>query len=167
MLEIRRMRAEDCRAAHLIASESLDTFWTEESLRKEVEENKVARYLVAAQNDEIIGFCGAHIIFEEAHIINMAVKEGFRNRGVGNKLLSGLLQYASNLGAGYITLEVRASNDSAKALYKKLGFEKVSIRKGYYKGENGETEDGELMVLASLPEPEADFIESESLVLEE
>lgn len=161
MLEIRRMTEKDCLSAHVIASESLDTFWTEESLKKEVNENKVARYLVAVIDSQIVGFCGAHIILDEAHIINMAVKEGFRNRGIGRDLLSTLLQYASNLGAAYITLEVRAGNAPAKSLYKRLGFEKVGIRKGYYNGE-----DGEIMVLASLPSPDENFVEPESLVLE-
>lgn len=158
MIKIARMSEADVREAHLIAASSLDTFWTEESIRKEIRENKVARYMVAKSADEVLGFCGAHIILDEAHIINMAVKESARKQGIGSRLMEAVLQYASNLGASYITLEVRQSNRAAVALYQKFGFIKAGIRKGYYHGE-----DGILMVLDHLPPAEESFSEEETV----
>jgi len=74
----------------------------------------------------------------------------------GKQLTQALLQYLSNLGACYATLEVRVSNLRAQNLYKALGFVSVGKRKRYYE-DNGE--DAFLMVCERLPEAEADFTE--------
>ena len=80
------------------------------------------------------------------------------SRGIGKKLTQALLQYLSNLGASYATLEVRVSNERAQNLYKGLGFVSVGKRKRYYEDNN---EDAFLMVCEHMPDVEEDFEETE------
>ena len=88
--------------------------------------------LVAALDGQVIGYAGAWIILDESHITNIAIAEAFRGNGYGRLLTQALLQYLSNLGASYATLEVRKSNLRAQNLYTSLGFQPVGWRKRYY-----------------------------------
>ena len=69
---------------------------------------------------------------DEAHIINIAVREDHRRQGVGELLLISIIDLATELNASIVTLEVRTSNTAAQSLYRKYGFSQVGIRKGYY-----------------------------------
>lgn len=134
--------------------------WSEKDFVFEMTNNPVARYLVAKGEDgELLGFAGAHLIFEEGHITNVVVHPQKRGRGIGRKLMQALMQYAANLGCQYLTLEVRQSNEPAIKLYQSMGFMKVSVRKKYYQ-DNGE--DALLMVCDRLPECDPDFEEAET-----
>lgn len=154
---IRRMRKADVGAVFAIELSTFSVPWPEPSFHHELDENPTARYLVA-ENDfgEVIAYAGAWMIFEEAHITNIAVRADWRGRGVGEELTRALIQYAANLGVQYMTLEVRKSNGTAQAMYRKLGFEKLGVRKQYY---TDNQEDALLMVLQSMPEAEEDFNE--------
>jgi len=90
----------------------------------------------------VIGFAGFWIMAEEAHIINLAVRELHRRQGIGELLLISTIDLATELKASIITLEVRSSNLAAQRLYSKYGFTHVGLRRGYYT-DNGE--DGVLM----------------------
>ena len=80
----------------------------------------------------ITGFVGMWIMVDEAHIINIAVREVCRGKGIGELLLISSLDMAYKLKAQVATLEVRASNTIAQNLYSKYGFSKVGVRRGYY-----------------------------------
>jgi len=80
----------------------------------------------------IMGFVGLWIMVDEAHIINIAVREKHRGQGVGELLLISAIDTANSLKADVVTLEVRASNSVAQNLYTKYGFNKVGVRRGYY-----------------------------------
>ncbi len=137
-----------------------DTFarpWSLADFQFEMAENPVARYFVAEKDGKVLGFAGAHIIMDEGHVTNVAMVRQARGQGVGRLLMSSLMQYAANLGVRYMTLEVRAGNRAAIALYRSLGFIQVSVRKKYYE-DNGE--DALLMVCDRLPEARDDFVES-------
>ena len=153
---IRRMRTEDVDEVAAIERTTFARPWSRESFRQEMERNKAARYMVALRDGRIIGYAGAWIILDESHITNIAVAEAERGKGVGRKLTEALLQYISNLGAAYATLEVRVSNERAQHLYKSLGFVSVGKRKRYYE-DNGE--DAFLMVCEHMPEVDPDFEE--------
>ena len=157
---IRRMSLADAPQVAAVETACFQTPWTLGDFESEMTENPVARYLVAQQGGRIVGFAGAHIILDEGHITNVAVLPGSRSLGIGKILLSALLQYAANLGARYLTLEVRASNAPAIRLYASFGFIKVSVRKKYY-ADSGE--DALLMVCDRLPPAEPDFSEPETL----
>ncbi len=80
----------------------------------------------------VVGFAGLWIMADEAHIINIAVREFYRRQGIGELLLISSINLAAELRARILTLEVRASNTAAQALYSKYGFKQVGLRRGYY-----------------------------------
>ena len=80
----------------------------------------------------IFGFAGFWIMADEAHIINLAVRETHRQQGIGEALLIATMDLAAQLKARLLTLEVRASNTAALNLYGKYGFTQVGLRRGYY-----------------------------------
>ena len=153
---IRRMNREDLDAVTAIEQASFARPWSRDSFRQELERNVAARYLVAETDGKVVGYAGAWVILDESHITKIAVLEAYRGRGIGKQLTRALLQYLSNLGACYATLEVRVGNIRAQNLYKGLGFVSVGKRKKYYE-DNGE--DAFLMVCENMPEAEADFSE--------
>ena len=155
---IRFMRLKDVDAVAAIEEATFARPWSRESFRQEMERNKAARYLVAEKDGRIVGYAGAWIILDESHITNIAVAEPERGQGIGRMLTEALMQYISNLGAAYATLEVRVSNERAQNLYRSLGFVSVGKRKRYYE-DNGE--DAFLMVCEHMPDVEEDFTEPE------
>ncbi|MBQ9264807.1 MAG: ribosomal protein S18-alanine N-acetyltransferase [Clostridia bacterium] len=157
---IRRMTVKDVDGVHAIEAATFPKPWSREDFIKEMTTNACARYLVAEKEGSIIGFAGAWIILDEAHITNIAVSAPFRGNGIGRKLTEGLLQYAANLGVVYMTLEVRRSNLTAQSLYKSLNFEYVGVRKRYYE-DNGE--DAFLFVCQHMPLADPDFEEDETV----
>ena len=161
---IRFMRLKDVDAVAAIEEATFARPWSRESFRQEVTRNAVARYLVAEEDGEILGYAGAWVILDESHITNIAVREDARGRGLGKKLTTELLQILSNLGACYATLEVRVSNVRAQNLYKSLGFISVGKRKRYYEDNN---EDAFLMVCEHLPEADPDYSEEPWIEKEE
>lgn len=80
----------------------------------------------------INGFLGLWVMVDEAHIINIAVREAWRGKGLGELLLISGIEMAIQNKAVVATLEVRTSNTPAQALYTKYGFQKVGLRKAYY-----------------------------------
>ena len=78
---------------------------------------------------------------DEAHITNIAMRESYRRRGVGELLLISIIDLSTELNARFITLEVRVSNTTAQSLYHKYGFNQAGLRRGYY------TDDGEDAIL--------------------
>lgn len=151
---IRRMTLADVDAVSEIEAATFPTPWSRDAFVQEMTRNVAARYLVAEMDDQVVGYAGAWLILDESHITNIAVAESQRGKGVGRQLTSALLQYLSNLGAAYATLEVRVSNERARNLYASLGFVSVGKRKRYYE-DNGE--DALLMVCEHLPEADPDF----------
>jgi len=85
----------------------------------------------------ILGFAGVWFLADEAHLANFAVREECRRRGIGELLLLSIMKLAMEHNAEFVTLEVRASNRGARALYEKCGFVEVGVRSGYYM-DNGE-----------------------------
>jgi ribosomal-protein-alanine N-acetyltransferase len=85
----------------------------------------------------IIGYGVMSIGAGEAHILNVCVRDEFRNLGFGRRLLEHLLERAGVAGVGEAFLEVRPSNLAAIRLYQRLGFEQIGIRRGYYQAPDG------------------------------
>lgn len=157
---IRRMTLEDVPAVAAVEAATFPTPWSEDAFRQELTSNAVARYLVAVVDGKVIGFAGAWVILDESHITNIAILDGYRGKGYGRALTAALMQYLSNLGAAYATLEVRKSNLTAQNLYVSLGFIKLGVRKRYYEDNN---EDALLMVCDHMPEADPDFEEAETV----
>ena len=156
---IRRMTLADVPQVHGIEHSTFATPWSLDSFEKEAV-NPCARYLVADLDGKVIGFAGLWLVLDEGHVTNIAIAEDYRGKGYGRALTQALMQYASNLGITYVTLEVRRSNERAQNLYKSLGFVSVGVRKRYYEDNQ---EDAFLMVNQNLPEAQADFEEAETV----
>ena len=156
---IRRMTMADVDGVAAVEAATFPTPWSRDAFASEMK-NAAARYLVAEMDGQIIGYAGAWIILDESHITNIAVQKEQRGRGIGRALTAGLMQYLSNLGAAYATLEVRKSNEVAQNLYVSLGFIKLGVRKRYYE-DNGE--DALIMVCDHMPEVDQDFEEAETV----
>ena len=156
---IRRMTMADVDGVAAVEAATFPTPWSRDAFASEMK-NVAARYLVAEQDGKIIGYAGAWIIIDESHITNIAVLSDHRGQGIGRRLTQGLMQYLSNLGAAYATLEVRKSNAVAQNLYVSLGFIKLGVRKRYYE-DNGE--DALIMVCYHMPEVDPDFTEEETV----
>ena len=159
-VRIRRMTLSDVDGVHAIEAATFPKPWSRKDFVKEMTQNTCARYLVAVEDEKIIGFAGAWIVLDEAHITNIAVLKEYRGRGIGRKLTQALLQYCANLRVVYATLEVRKSNAVAQTLYQSLGFEYVGVRKRYYE-DNGE--DALLYCCQHMPDAEPDFEEAETV----
>lgn len=112
--------------------------------------NKLATYLVACCEKDVVGYAGLWFIVDEAHLTSIAVREEQRRRGIGDLLLRASIELALERQATMITLEVRASNQAAQALYEKYGFKKVGLRKGYYSDNH---EDAWLMTVEDITDP--------------
>ena len=150
-----------------VGADSLDDLrqWMAERMREAERSGAPPRHahvtrMTPKRAGEILGYAGAWIVLDEAHITNIAVQAAARGRGVGTALTQGLLQYAANLGVVYATLEVRRSNLIAQSLYKQFGFFYAGLRKRYYE-DNGE--DAFIFCCQQLPPAEPDFTEPETV----
>lgn len=115
--------------------------WSTDSLSVELT-NKKAYFIVATQDNNVLGYAGMHYVLDEGYISNVAVFPDFRKKGIGKELLRNILNYAEKNNFAFVTLEVRTSNFNAIKLYKSLGFEQWGTRKNFYKNP---TEDAIIM----------------------
>lgn len=105
--------------------------WDEASVRLELE-NPLSLWLAALEGDRVLGYVGSQTVFEDADILNVCTAPEARRKGVAEALMRELEPLLVQKGAEKITLEVRASNEPAIALYQKLGYQQIGLRKGYY-----------------------------------
>jgi ribosomal-protein-alanine N-acetyltransferase len=116
-----------------LEAEAFTNPWSRDSLIWELENSDVTRVHVLRDDEgTIVAFSVCWIIFDELHINTLAVAPAVRRRGFGTLLLEAVLTEAERAGAGKATLEVRASNAAALALYERLGFRVSARRPGYY-----------------------------------
>lgn len=100
-------------------------------------ESPFRKYFCYEENNEIIGYFCIDIIYEKIELINIFVKNEFRNRRIGSNMLKYLIDFARKSDIYNITLEVNEENLYAIKLYESNGFMKKALRKGYYNGNNG------------------------------
>lgn len=136
-IRIRRMDTADLTAVATIERDSYGEGWPATAFENELQNNRMARYIVLEEREQVIGFAGLWLIVDEAHVVTVAVAPGERRRGLGRMLVHSLVQLALAEGMESATLEVRVSNEAARALYRTYGFYEVGERKRYY-ADNGE-----------------------------
>lgn len=130
------MQASTLKKEHLeqidkIEQASFSSPWSINAYLDEIS-NPLAHYLVVEDSSGVLAYGGFWKILNEGHITNIAVDPQKRNCGIGSFLLTNLLELAKTLEITSLTLEVRASNLAAQALYKKFGFISCGLRPGYY-----------------------------------
>ena len=107
--------------------------WSRNLLAEELD-NALSAFLVALDGDgRVAGYAGLQVILDEGTITNIAVRPDCRRQGVAGKLLQVFLDFARGNRLAFLTLEVRASNYDAIALYGSRGFRSAGRRKNYYR----------------------------------
>lgn len=127
---------EPMNAAHVAQVAELEklcfsTPWSERSVAVELE-NPLSYWLVALCDGQVVGYVGSQTVLDEADMMNLAVMPDARRQGIAGKLLDGLLSHLRQEKVRCLTLEVRASNQAAQALYEAWGFTQVGRRPNYY-----------------------------------
>lgn len=132
-LSVLSMRLSDLDDVVEIERLSFLTPWSRDAFRDELTNNARAEYLVVRNDDgAAVAYGGFWLIFDEAHVTNIAVHPSFRRKGIGRCLMVALMGAALAKGARRMTLEVRVSNRPAQELYRQLGFASAGVRRGYY-----------------------------------
>lgn len=118
-----------------IEQEAYPEPWTIGMFRQDIH-SPAAHFYVALIDNELVGYVGMWRAVDEAHITSVTVRQEYRGLGLGQALVSFILDVARRIGLKYATLEVRESNLRAQRLYYKMGFDNVGLRKGYYHKNN-------------------------------
>ena len=130
-MEIMKMTLSDFEKIKDVLQEKYDDFWNEIVLYAELK-NENSKYIVAKENDDILGFAGIWFSPDDIQITNIVVRKDKRGQGIGYKLLERIIKMCKETEFEFLRLEVNEKNIPAISLYNKFGFETVGIRKKYY-----------------------------------
>ena len=108
-----------------------DDAWSVEQFWQELAQ-PTRRYLVAHDGADVVGYAGLFVLPPDADVQTVAVRPDRQGRGLARRLLQALVEEAEDAGVTHTMLEVRADNEPARALYRRLGFESISVRPRYY-----------------------------------
>ncbi len=125
------MRETHLAAVIQIESESFSSPWSLSLFRK-ILRNDAIRAFVLLREKMVIGYAVFWVAGGHAELSDIAVDREFRGRGLGDLLLTGVIEACKVLGVRSLFLEVRESNSTAQALYRKTGFSEIMKRRAYY-----------------------------------
>ncbi|MBQ8314955.1 MAG: ribosomal protein S18-alanine N-acetyltransferase [Lachnospiraceae bacterium] len=127
----KRMTEEDVAAVAALEAENFSRPWSYDAFLKILsDENYIV--MIAKKEDAFLGYCVLLCTGEEADITNVCTAPKARGKGVATGMLTALMEAGKSRGVTEFFLEVRESNAPARALYTKLGFEEIGLRKNYY-----------------------------------
>ncbi len=106
--------------------------WSANSIASELD-NKLSLWIVALEGDTVLGYVGSQTVMDETDMMNIAVHPDHRRKKLATGLITGLIGALAKRGSRSLTLEVRASNDPAIAMYTLYGFTQIGRRKNYYR----------------------------------
>jgi ribosomal-protein-alanine N-acetyltransferase len=157
-LRIRPMRLEDLNEVMEIEPVAFGVHhWSHQSFVNELN-NTIGNYFAAfdAETKRLCGYSGFWLIDnDEAHITTLAVHPDYRRQHIGERLLVNDIMEAKRVGARWMTLEVRISNDSAQNLYFKYGFKSLGVRRNYYQDND---EDAMVLWTENISTPDFDLM---------
>lgn len=130
-MRLRRAEEKDLSAISEIEKECFSVPWSFESFREILDRTPYVM-LVAEEESEILGYAVLLSVFDEGDLMNIAVTERARRQGIGEALLSRILEAARERGVRKLFLEVREHNTPAIRMYEKNGFVFFGKRKEYY-----------------------------------
>lgn len=106
--------------------------WTQEQLSSQLKDARHECIVALDRAGNVLGYVGMMCVLDEGYISNVAVHPDYRRKGIGDRLINRLTELAVLRDLAFLTLEVRAGNAPAIALYRKHGFVPVGQRKNYY-----------------------------------
>ena len=131
-VELRRLETRDLDLVEAIERESYPTPWSRSMFDAELRKPSALALGAFTESDVLVGYAFVSRYVDAWHVMNVAVADSYRRRGIASALLERLFAVTeSDPQRGY-TLEVRVSNTGAIRLYEQLGFEARGIRRGYY-----------------------------------
>ena len=129
-MTIESMTVDDISQVAEIERQIFSIPWSEKAFRDSMESDNTI-YIVAKENNNVAGYAGMYLSFEEGNITNVAVNPLSRRKGIGEKIVRDILNRAYEKGVRDVFLEVRETNSVAIALYEKIGFKEEGIRKNF------------------------------------
>ncbi len=150
------MTRRHLKAVHAIEARVSLRPWSLDLFRSELAQSEASRaWFVARRRATVVGFAGIMLIVDDGHVTNVSVDPQCRRQGVASHLMLPLCRAAIDRGALNLTLEVRASNMGAHALYRRFGFAPAGVRAGYYPASSdGPAEDALVMWAHDVDGPE-------------
>jgi ribosomal-protein-alanine N-acetyltransferase len=131
-VDLRRLDPHDLELVEAIERESYPTPWSRSMFEAELRKPSSLALGAFTKDDVLVGYAFVSRYVDAWHVMNVAVADGFRRRGIASALLERLFEVTGTDPRRGYTLEVRVSNGGAIRLYEQLGFEARGIRRGYY-----------------------------------
>lgn len=129
---VRKAVRTDDKGIFEVEQDSFSIPWSLQAVQRELESERALYYVLEQEDGTIVGYAGLWQVLDEGQITNIALRKEFRHQGYGELLVRVLMEAAWEAGCTEIFLEVRISNQGAIYLYRKLGYEVLSVRKHYY-----------------------------------
>ena len=142
MIRVTTLNQNNVEGVFLVEQACFSTPWSLASFQNDLT-NENAVYFCIEDDGKVIGYVGMWESYGEGNINNIAVLPAYRRKGYAKLLLEHLISYGKEHQLTFLTLEVRESNEGARALYQKMDFLEVGVRKKYYE----RREDAILMTL--------------------
>ena len=140
---IRKMSVEDLHVVEEMERILFSSPWSYEDFLYELNENAFSHNFVVEDHNEIVGYVGLWIMYDQSQITTIGVHPSYQRKGIGSMMMKKMIEESLAHQCLNMSLEVRVSNDKAISLYKKYGFETVALRKNYYEDNH---EDAYLMI---------------------
>ena len=130
IIELGMMHINDCLE---LDQKSLKGLWTKSQWERELTDSKrICLGIMDLKTKKILGLCSSWLVLDELHITLIAVHPIHQRKGLGKFLLSDLIKRSRSLRTNQIHLEVKETNEPAKALYKSMGFKTIANRSNFY-----------------------------------
>ena len=130
IIELGMMHINDCLE---LDQKSLKGLWTKSQWERELTDSKrICLGIIDLKTKKILGLCSSWLVLDELHITLIAVNPIHQRKGLGKFLLSDLIKRSRFLRTNQIHLEVKETNEPAKALYKSMGFKTTANRSNFY-----------------------------------
>ena len=134
IIELGMMHINDCLE---LDQKSLKGLWTKSQWERELTDSKrICIGIMDLKTKKILGVCSSWLVLDELHITLIAVHPIHQRKGLGKFLLSDLIKRSRSLRTNQIHLEVKVTNEPAKALYKSMGFKTIAKRSNFYEDGN-------------------------------
>ena len=132
MIKIRLMESGDISQIAQLEKLCFSDPWSENSIASELD-NPLSCWLVAVDNDMVVGYVGSQTVLDGSDMMNIAVHPDYRRKAIAENLIGKLEELLRERKSICLVLEVRASNTPAISLYTKLGFKQIGCRRNYYR----------------------------------